>query len=757
MIFRKLGRIWAVAATLIISSGQVTGDGLPGEYLLSNRWRQVFLFRSPVDNPAFMMEEQYPSVRAVNLLPVNNSATLLEAGITYPFSLYSTVGFTIVAERGGKVGGFTFQGDSLVYSGSTRNNNFFFIGSFATNPFGKFSAGANLSLASQGNFGKPTWGAGIDLGFSYRLILDPLVGYHVLGFSYKNLLSPAVSSNQKMPYSSQLSTQYHAGFFRNRLEFQYQLSLSDFMAKPAIFSGSRELEWDMEFQLGFTPVSYLKLKGFTDINQWKRLGSFGFALGGDLSYLNKGKELSVYYQFRKNVNSELMGNQSVYVIAQFGSHREELFARRIAQLARISPSNLYSMAMDAYHRENYWDAYFYFSRLMAEYPDFFKNDASAYYSASSLEKLDMRKSALKAYSDLKERYPQSRFVADADLGMMRVYYREGMYNDVERQFRMIWEGNAPDEIKQYAAYYMGETEVVRMEYLRALVYFAMVQSSHEAYVFAQHTSATVQEKSAGQRSVIIDHLRNVIDAENVKSPAQKEIVNRSLVLLGYIYYEDNSLSKAVTALRMVPEESYYFEDAQLGLGWLAVKARQWKDCITTGEKLVSRSKKTIIKSEGKLIQAYGYIQQQKYETAENLLLEAASELDSYQNISLEMMEREKNQYDSSRALYDSLASEIINIARTRAPKKKIDLLHKRQSDIKGSIDSFQKSSDEQRRVRFFERGIYILKEDLEYAVATVQRILRGTGTEQQKVRTREERKIDDEIEELKGKMQDIGD
>lgn len=208
---------------------------------------------------------------------------------------------------------------------------------------------------------------------------------------------------------------------------------------------------------------------------------------------------------------------------------------------------------------------------------------------------------------------------------------------------------------------------------------------------------------------------------------------------------------------MVPEESYYFEDAQLGLGWLAVKARQWKDCITTGEKLVSRSKKTIIKSEGKLIQAYGYIQQQKYETAENLLLEAASELDSYQNISLEMMEREKNQYDSSRALYDSLASEIINIARTRAPKKKIDLLHKRQSDIKGSIDSFQKSSDEQRRVRFFERGIYILKEDLEYAVATVQRILRGTGTEQQKVRTREERKIDDEIEELKGKMQDIGD
>ena len=87
---------------------------------------------------------------------------------------------------------------------------------------------------------------------------------------------------------------------------------------------------------------------------------------------------------------------------------------------------------------------------------------------------------------------------------------------------------------------------------------------------------------------------------------------------------------------MVPEESYYFEDAQLGLGWLAVKARQWKDCITTGEKLVSRSKKTIIKVR-KTDSGLWVYQQQKYETAENLLLEAASDL-VLQNISLEMME-----------------------------------------------------------------------------------------------------------------------
>ena len=40
-------------------------------------------------------------------------------------------------------------------------------------------------------------------------------------------------------------------------------------------------------------------------------------------------------------------------------------------------------------------------------------------------------------------------------------------------------------------------------------------------------------------------------------------------MLGYIFYEDNALSKAVSALRMVPSQSNYYEDALLGLGWTA--------------------------------------------------------------------------------------------------------------------------------------------------------------------------------------------
>jgi len=52
--------------------------------------------------------------------------------------------------------------------------------------------------------------------------------------------------------------------------------------------------------------------------------------------------------------------------------------------------------------------------------------------------------------------------------------------------------------------------------------------------------------------------RNCIEAK-AQTESQKEIVNRSYVLLGYIFYEQMALSKAVTALRMVPKSSYYFE------------------------------------------------------------------------------------------------------------------------------------------------------------------------------------------------------
>ena len=151
----------------------------------------------------------------------------------------------------------------------------------------------------------------------------------------------------------------------------------------------------------------------------------------------------------------------------------------------------------------------------------------------------------------------------SDLGMMRVFYRQGSYDQVASQYAELNKPGAPDSLLAHANYIMGETELAQGEYRKALQYFPLFLS-HPAYVFAQHSSATAHAHLNSGMHMVAASLENCVSAE-VKDPAGKEIVNRSLVMLGYIFYEDNALSKAVSALRMVPSQSNYYEDALLGL------------------------------------------------------------------------------------------------------------------------------------------------------------------------------------------------
>lgn len=705
----------------------ISGDGLPGEYFLSNKWRQIFAGGySPVDNPALITEEPYLRVRGVLSFSSADPARLWELGATMPLSLYQTVGISILGESGNDVVDYVFNDDEVLEkAGTSRNNNLLFMGSYAINPWGKISIGTNINLAYQGNFGEAAWGFGADLGISYRIMIHPEFGVHTVGLSYRNLFSPRVSTGKDVPYSAQLKTQYHASFFQNRFFVDYQLSMSDLNSRTALFRENKKFDWDMEFQVGVSPISYLKILAFTDINQWNDLGSFGLVFGVNMPMANRGKELAFLYQYRQNMQVDLLGSHSLYGSAQLGSHREELYAMRLAQRGQYTLNNLYTIAMSSYHDKNYWDAYFAFSRILADYPQFFKNDAIAYYAASCLELLDMRSAALQAYRKVKEKYPESPFAAKADLGILRIHYRNGDHEQVKQQYKEISSSDVSDSIKEHAAYYMGETEMALGNYIEASSVFELISEDHSLYPFAQHSLATSHVfLNSGNREVE-KHLLNAINAQEVETAAQKEIVNRSLIMLGYLYYEEKSMAKAVAALRMIPRESYYYEDAQLGLGWAAVKSRQWQDCIEVGEKIESVSKKKIIQSEGQLLQAYGYLQKKEYLTAEKFLKLAVKTMEEYKTAGPEVSLEQDRQYHSIRGAYDSLASQITRIAQLNLIKitdENIKDLHKKQKSLKGTIDLNIRNADEHKRILFFEKAFLKLREDLEYALVTVLRI-----------------------------------
>lgn len=734
----------------------IFGDGLPGEYLLSDKWRQVFANQSPIDNPALIMEEPYLRVRGVLSFSSGDPARLWEMGVTMPVSLYQSAGLSILGESGNDVYGVLFNGDSLVDDGVSRNSNLLFVGSYAINPWGKISIGTNFNLAYQGNFGQSAWGVGADLGISYRIMINPDFGYHIVGFSYRNLFSPKVSIRKSMPYSAQLKTQYHASLFQKRLFLDYQLCISDFNSRTVMFLGNKKYDWDMELQVGVSPVPYVKVIAFTDFRLWHDMGSFGLVFGVDMPNVNSGKELSFLYQYRQNVQTDFLGNHSLYGTAQLGSHREELFAMHLTQKGQYAFNNLYTFAMSNYHNKNYWDAYFAFSRIESDYPEFFKNDAVAFYAASCLELLDMRSAALSAYRKVKEKYPHSQYAAQADLGILRINYRNGNHEQVRLQYNEINKNDVSDSIKQQAAYYMGETEVILGNYRDAASIFEQIGEDHSLYVFAQHSLATTHAFLNSANREVEKHLLNAINAQEAKSAAQKEIVNRSLIILGYLYYEEKSMAKAVAALRMVPKESYYYEDAQLGLGWAAVKSRQWQDCINVGEQIQKVSKKKIIRSEGQLLQAYGYLQQKNYRLAEEFLKLATSSMENYKTAEPKIPKDQLHRYQTWRNTYDSLANEITRIAQLKLAKitnKNIDDLHKKQISIKGDIDLNIRSMDEYNRTRFFDKVFLKLRDDLEYALVTVLRIQSSID---QKNQTRQnQNKIDQQIEDMKGSAEEI--
>ena len=761
---RKVGllRLYCVLVVSVILTGailRVRADGLPGEYILSDQWRTFAKSSSPLSNPAFMMENLYTTVSGVASLSIDEAAKLWEAGVVIPMGFYQTAGFTAVGENGRSVQSWSYgnlHNDSLITY--AKNDNYLFTLSYAVNPWRRLNVGININAAYQGNFGdSPTYIFGADIGLSYRLLLHPILGFHLFGITFQNPFNIQFSSLEKMPYSSQAKAFYHAEMLGNRIDLDLQYDMKDFMTKAEDFIMEKYVEWDVFVQGGIWPLPFFAIRGFTDIGDSKKFEFWGAACELNVPQINGGRDFSVIYQFRNEVESELQGTHSIYFRADVGRSREEVRSRRIARNISLNASELYNKAMRLYSEGQYWNAYFVYARILTEYPDFYKNDFVGYFAGSCMEELDLRDEAIKLYQTVKVDNPLSSAVPLGDLGMMRIYYRQKAYSSVASQYAELNRPGVPDSIMFHSKYIMGETELRQKEYGKALQYFKLIPETHPVYVFAQYSASTAHALMNSGMHMVSASLEKCISAE-VTLPAQKEIVNRALVMLGYIYYEQNALSKVVSALRMVPPESYYYEDALLGLGWTAIKAHQWRDCISSGQMLAQTSKRIIMQGEGELLQAYALLLEKHYEQAQVLLKSTLERIKDYSGFPEDSLNTEKMRNESDRLSYEFLGERVSNIAKRGQSVKQgiMDSLHTVQIAGKQKIDKFLVFEEESKRTMFFERNIQMLKEDLEYTLATVGKIMSTSEyTKTKEKMISKDKAISSEIDKLKEQMDNL--
>ncbi|MCX7727570.1 MAG: hypothetical protein N2053_12065, partial [Chitinispirillaceae bacterium] len=478
---------------VILLSGKIRSSfsaGLPEEFILTERWRLLFSANSPLTNPTFINEENYISLRFAGTSVLGEFLTA-EAGLVYPIGLYQAAGFTWLHQGLRKPYIQTYiENGEYKEGGNISDHTEYFMLSYAYNLWAGLTVGANLNVLWKTFVDYSNIGISPDLGLSYRLIHNPLIGTHIFGANIQNAIYIKTIQFEELPRVIRFSL--NSTYLERQVESTFDFSLRDIGVSPAQFINSpSKLEWNLDGKIGGWILRFAKIYGLFGITE-EAFSYFGFAGGFNIPMVNNGRDLSFLIQYLNILEVEDKSPASflsLYLKTDIGLHREEVYAKKMAKLANLQPNELYIKALNLYSQGNYWDAFFIFSQLFVEYPDFFKNDWVAFFLGSCQEEMDMRLTAEEAYKKMKEMYPRSAAVPFSDLGLMRIYYRDGNFGAVEEQFNELNKLGVPDSIKYHAYYYMGQTEMKKGNFAKAKQLFEFIPETHPDYVFAQHSAA----------------------------------------------------------------------------------------------------------------------------------------------------------------------------------------------------------------------------------------------------------------------------
>ncbi len=766
--------MFTIAATLFTSTA--IADGLPGEYFITQRWRDLTASHSPATNPAFMTEANYTTIRGAFSPSMSNSFVLYETGAVIPLGLYQAAGITVLGVTANDpIIVSEWKNGAIVPTGEEfKDSHFRAMISYAVNPWNKLSVGANVNIYYDPNFGDAIIGFALDLGVSYRLANHPILGEHLIGMTFQNIISPDFSFEEVQQQSINAKLSWVGRMWERRIEAGIDMDFKDFTAQASNFMvptqeadgtfsfepGDKQLEFDFNFRLGFWLMKMINVYGHVGDDYW------GVSGGMNVPTMFGGRDFQAAYQYTSVYDDALAYTHTIYFRGEFGASREEVYAKRMAREAVVGPGKLYNTARGLLADGEYWKAFFTFGKIATEYPDFFKNDWVRYYMGECQEHMDMRELANETYNATVSEFALSPAVFHSRLGMMRVNYRDANYYGVEAEYNTISVSAAPDSIKNAAAYIMGSARFNEGKYSDAISFFSKVPSMHSDYPFAQHSMA-ISYAMQDNFDNTLAHLDNAINyipaAGESKTDEHEEIINRSYVLLGLLYYEGVassgiSLSSAVASLQEVSSNSYYYQDALLGRAWVALKATNWRDVRSTAEELRSKSNDVEVQSEADLMIAYSHMVDNTpdgWKKAANILREAVATMEAYQAPTTAALTSEEDQYYADRGSYYDIAqaaNEFANVRQGSYVLTQIDSLKGLSEDMEESVRSFAKYQDEHNRSLFFSRGADKILDELRYALP---KAIEGEGRtnisdEQEKVN-----EADEELSDLERRLREL--
>lgn len=331
---KNVGVLSLLCTLLIISS--VQGDGLPGEFLLSSRWRDLMWYLSPLNNPAYISDVNRMTVRAAISPVLQGAYTLSEAGFTGPILKRQAAGVTLIMENDGTVETSRFDetANRLVTSGSTiSNRNIFGMVSYALMPLDRLSAGVNITIAHQTNFGKSQTGVGLDLGATWRILSLNDNHNHLIGLSTINLIAPSVGSSDGH-YSRDLKVSWIADFYKRAFEAGIDADLRDFWARLDDFkaegdlkAAAKDLEWGLSGRAGYWIMNTFGVFGQIGFDE-RVFEYWGLAAGVKVPLKKNLGSVKAFYQYNIKTEGNLASSHTFYLFWNFGKNREDLWKKQ---------------------------------------------------------------------------------------------------------------------------------------------------------------------------------------------------------------------------------------------------------------------------------------------------------------------------------------------------------------------------------------------------------------------------------------------
>ncbi len=762
--------------------------GLPGKVLSNNT---LGIFGEPTTgylNPAMLTEVDQVEM-TIGWSWILKTMNPMYLSLAVPLYYNATLGFSLLREGLSNIKETNEQGDETGRIFGTDETPMQIAGAYKVLPF--LSVGSNLTLVpkSVGNIGNVNgsgWGLGFDIGCVLTPIDHYLLGKFDVGVNIQNAYSTFLSSFEdeadKYPlniaYGLHWSGEYFRPFFE-KVEFGYEGVVVDLLTDAASFGDTRlfafkdsaakhpdDRKWSDSVEIAakdairkirhlwglhlrYYPLKFIGFRIGRNNNKdlalgvtmnWKRLEF--------IRHVQVDFDLGIPFESNQNVSSQM-----IRLAFRFGKTREEFNSEREYRILLRLPMEDFKTAMRYYLAKNYWMAAYHFGYVIAKWPHFSKCDVAVFYMGKSFEYLHMNQVARAAYKSGLEKYPVSDFRPKYIFQIQNLDYKEESHKEAIKNYGYIINQFPQSDIRPDADYVRSQIAYNQGDFSTANRILGEIAPDNENYLYAQYTLAMIAI-SEKKFDAAINYLLNVSNIDSMRNKSEQAVKDAANTKLGHVYFEQVKLLDARSCYLKVTSESRFYDEAMLGIVWVYIKGgveQTLKLAIQAADRLISSVPQSRLKTETYLAKGYALTLLGNYVEAENSFQQVVSLCDAKMISESEIAEQKQN-FNNNQVTFQDFQTKVYQLAMRKPTKQLTD----DRDQMRPTFDKYEKNIKdftvflvEAKADAKLRRSVSKLREDANYAMATIRHINSRMDQKIQERRQEEMREKEEEIQKLK--------